>query len=140
MEDLRVWMAANSTIAAAVGLNSRSNDKAIRVERLFQNDPFPGIVLNLKSGGVLNDLSGSNLEFNAEVLVSCVAGSAKAANDLASLVNGQIEPFRGATAHGFVDSVTFDDERSGFEPFDDSSDQGAYITELHYVIFYRQTS
>ena len=140
LEDLRTLLAGRTAITSIVATNTKTNEKAIRLERLFRNDPFPAIVLNAPDMQGANDLAGFGKEYSGQVLVSCASDvGGKQANDLAAAVVGELEPFVGATASGFVGSITYEGERTGFEPFADGSEKGCYITEVKLWVLYRQS-
>lgn len=139
LEDLRIYLAGRSAITNIVATNPKAGGKAIRLERLFRDDPFPAIVLNAPDMQGANDLTGFGKEFIGQVLVSCAAiDGGKQANDLAGVVVAELEPFAGATTNGFISSITYEGERTGFEPFADGSEKGCYITEIRFWVLYRQ--
>lgn len=135
--DVQTLLKAETTITVLVATNPRAgDDKSIRRERLFQSDVFPAIEIHLEDAGPVNTLEGHNGTFNSHVVLACVAHDQGTAAQIAAACVAYLEPFTGATATGFVESVTYMATRNNFVPYVDGTDDGEHVSEVHLRIWY----
>ena len=135
--DLQTLLKAQTSIAVALGENPRAGgDRAIRRERLFQSDVLPAIEIHIEDAGPVNTLEGHNGTFNSHVVLACLALDQGIAAQIAAAVVAYLEPFTGATATGFVESVTYLSTRNNFVAYVDGTDDGEHVSEVHLRIWY----
>ena len=135
--DLQTLLKSQTSITVLVGENPRANDdKAIRRERLFQSDELPAVEIHIEDDAAVNTLAGADGTSNAHTVLSCIAEDQGYARQLAEACVAYLEPFRGATATGFVDSVTYLRTRNAWEPYEDGTDKGYHVAEVHLRIWY----
>jgi hypothetical protein len=138
--DLVTLLNASSTVTNLVVINNKTGTKAIRPEKLSQNDVFTGslggIEIHTVSTDYENDLGGSGKTAWVKILVDCVTLASLSANNLADKVIAVLEPFRGATAGGFIDGIELLDRKGEWTATDDGRETGEYVVEVELHVFY----
>ncbi len=135
--DLQTLLKAETTITVLLGQNTRAgNDRGVRRERVFQSDVLPAIEIHIEDDQAVNSLDGDDGTTNAHVVLSCLALDQGVARAIGKACIALLEPFRGATATGFVDSVTYLRTRNAFSPYEDGTDAGEHVSEIHLRVWY----
>lgn len=135
--DLQTLLKAASGITTLVGKNPRaSNDPSVRRERLYQSDVLPAIEIHIEDDQAVNTLEAWDGTSNAHVVLSCIANEQGIARQIGEACISLLEPFVGATTSGRVESVTYLRTRNAFSPYEDGSDDGEHVAEVHLRIWY----
>lgn len=134
--DLRALFLADAGIAAVIGTNTKSGDKCIRPERLYESDVLPAIEIHVEDTATQNDLSGDSGTSNPVVVISSIANTQAGAEALRDAVSSKLEPFIGATATGHIGGVFHLKDRGAWQPYEDGSDEGEFVEESHFRIWY----
>ncbi len=138
--DLVALLNANSTVTNLVVTNNKTGTKAIRPDKLSQNDVFTGslggVEIHQTGTEYENDLGGSSKTAWVKILVDCVTLASLSANNLADKAQAVLEPFRGATAGGFIDGIELLDRKGEWAATDDGRETGEYVVEIEIHVFY----
>lgn len=132
-----------AAVSALCVTNPKTNTKAIRPDRLSQSDVLSGslggIEVTVAGNDYQNDLGGSDKTGIHKLLIDCVALNSTAANNMADKVEDVIEPYRGATAGGFIEAVELIDRREDWATTEDGQDTGEYVVEVECNVIYRRS-
>lgn len=135
--DLQTLLKEELSVTALVATNTRAGgDKCIRRERLYQSDQLPAIEIHIEDEQAVNDLQDWDGTVHVDVVLSCIAQRQGTARQIGRKCIEFLEPFRGATQNGFVDSVTLLRTRNAYFPYEDGSDDGEHVHEVHLKIWY----
>lgn len=141
--DIVTLLKTSSPLLALCVTNSQTNSKAVRPDRLHQSDKVTdllgGVEVTTDGNEFLNDLVSSNGTAWVKVLIDCVSRSSTTSNAMADIAQALVEPFRGATAGGFIDAVELSDRREDWATTEDGQATGEYVAELELSVFYRKS-
>lgn len=138
--DLVVLLKARASVANLCVLNAKTNTRAIRPDKLSQDDVFSSSLgaIEVKTPGSnpANALDGSTGCSQIKIEIDCVSLSRLTSDTICDAVSAYLEPFSGATATGKIGAVDLVDRLESWYSREDGSENGEYVTTLILQIIY----